>query len=238
MPDEVKKKSFFSDLPDEEGEKKEEPKVEEKPKEEPAKEKSSMEVSLEKKSAALSEERRKRKELEAKLKEFEAKKEEKPKTAKDEEEDEETEPDKPGVVDRDSLIKELEERRHKEEYDTRVAESISVIAKGAAKPRQWAEKVQETVQSLPPNLRSGDPATDTATAIRFLESSSGSGSFVMPSSSVDLPISMTPGTEELSANGRELARQKLGLKDEEIDKYLKTPRIRLENGNTSFKLIK
>lgn len=241
-------KSFFDDLKDEEekvGEKIEEKpqeKVEEKQPE--SKEKDPRDVALERKSTALAEERRKRKELEAKLKEFEGKKDEKEEDLEEDEEEKPVKEKKQSVetksepLDEEALLAKLEQRRKVEEYSNKVVEKIGFIAKGANKSKQWALKVKETVDSLPVNLRSGDPETDLRSALRFLESSNEGGSFNMPSSSFDLPVASVSNNTSISDNGRQLAKDKWGMDDKVIDEYLATPRTLLPDGNTSFKLIK
>jgi len=238
MPDE---KSAFDDLKDEgvktdelvdapeEATEPEEPKKEE--------EKDPRDIALERKSTALSEERRKRKELEAKLKALEAKKA--PKA--DDVDEEEEEVDAPAApLDRESIIQEVENRRKQAEYQTNIDQEIFTIAKGAGKSKQWAQKVKETISSLPANIRSGHHATDVATAIRFMESASGSQAFSMPGagSSVDLPFGPGSSTNELSPGAREFIKQEMRLDDKTVDTFLNTPMKRLENGNLSFKLIK
>lgn len=225
MPD-----SFFEDLPEEKVEVKPEEKVEE-PKAEVKKEepvaKTATEISLERKSTALAEERRKRKALEAEIAELKGK--------KDEPEDE----PKPDVLDRKSIIEDVRAGIKQDEYSNKVVGRIGFIAKGAGKTKQWALKVKETVDTLPQNLRSGDPETDTQTAIRFLESSGSAGSFTMPTggSAFDLP-STGSSDERLSSGGRDLARQRLNLTDEQVDKFLSEPQIKMQDGAIGFKLIK
>lgn len=226
---------FFADLPEDEKEKpvvveEEKEVVEEKPAE-----RSAEQIALERKSTALAEERRKRKALEARVAELEGKKKEEP-----EEKEEEVEEKKPETIDRDSIVKEVIEKQKQDDYSSKTVARIGFIAKGAGKTKQWAMKVKETVDTLPQNLRSGDAETDTQTAIRFLESSSSGGtSFNLPSGggAFDLP-SANSGDERLSASGRELARGKMNMTDEQIDKYMKEPQIKMQDGSIGFKLIK
>ena len=229
------KKDFFAGLPDEKKDEEkpieEEPKAEEPPAEEP-KPKSAMEISLERKSTALAEERRKRRALEAQLAEM---KKPEPKKTDEEPKDDAVPEVKP--LDEEALLAKLDERRRKEDYSGKVIDKISFIARGAGKSRQWAEKIKETVDNLPANLKSGDPETDTQTAIRYIESAGGASGSLPGGSIVDLP-SAAKEDENLSASGRELAKQRLNIDDKEVDRYLATPRTKLDNGNVSFKLIK
>lgn len=239
-------KSFFDDLPEEKvsgempvADPVEEPQMEAKPTE-----KDARDVALERKSTALSEERKKRKQLEERVKALEGAKVEKKEAKADNDDDEEEFVPPVTALNEEEMLNKLEKRRQEKEYSESTQTEIGNIARGAGKSKQWALKLKETVDSLPANLRSGNPETDVRAAIRFLESASSSGAFSMPSgsSALDIPYSAVPGGDslsQLSENGRAFTKRKwTDLDDKKIDEYLRMPKKRLENGNVEIPLIR